>query len=264
MRIIPCVLFLSNFIVVSPVIATIDATELAQEILDEANRVRVENGRTALVDDARLEFVAQAHSDDMMARNYKSHYNPEGEGPADRVHRLYPEMLGDVGENLLGIEVENGVLAPVPALAKETVQEWMNSPEHRENLLNPIFTHMAVAVSTRGESFLATQLLSREYIVLEQPLPKAASENAVLEIKGEVQPAWDPSKLTVFLVLPNLKEEVKISETQVSVGTVPVDPTMRGSNFVVEMRFNHGKGTYRIGFGQKGREYFPMGEISVK
>jgi uncharacterized protein YkwD len=264
MRVVLYALLISIFTMVLPAIATVDADQLAVVIFDEANRVRKENGRTVLLDDARLEFVAQTHSDDMMARNYKSHYNPEGEGPADRVHRLYPQLLGDVGENLLGIEIENGVLDPVQLLAQQTVEEWMNSPEHRENLMNPIFTHMAVAVSTRGESFLATQLLSCEYIVLERPLPKAADENDVLEIKGEVRPAWDPSKLTVFLVLPNPKEEVKISETKVSVGTVPLQPLVHGHIFTVSVQFNHGNGVYRIGFGQKGREYYPMGEIEVK
>jgi len=264
MSAISCVLIVSMSAMVSSVIATVDADELAQAIFDEANHVRKENGRTALVDDARLISVAQAHSDDMMARNYKSHYNPEGEGPADRVHRLYPELLGDVGENLLGMAIENGLLDPVPVLAKETVGEWMNSPEHRENLLNPVFTHMAVAVSTKGESFMATQLLSHEYIVLERPLPKTAKENDVLEIKGAVQPAWDSSKFTVFLVLPNPKEEVRISNTQVSVGTEPLKPEVQGRNFVVMVEFNHGKGTYRIGFGQKGREYYPMGSVEVR
>ncbi len=264
MRIIPYVLIMSISPTMMPAIAAVDADALAQAIFNQANRVRQENGRAVLVDDTNLESVAQAHSDDMMARNYKSHYNPEGEGPADRVHRLYPQMLGDVGENLLGMEIVNGELDPIAELAQQTVKEWMNSPEHRENLLNPIFTHMAVAVSARGESFLATQLLSREYIVLDQVLPKVAGENTVLEIQGEVRPAWDPLKLTVFLILPNPREEVKISETQVSVGTAPVIPTMQGRNFVVSVEFNHGKGVYRIGFGQKGREYYPMGEIELR
>ena len=264
MRILPFLLYIFLFSFVVPVLAAVDADELAQAIFNETNRMRKENGRTELVDDAKLAFVAQAHSNDMMARNYKSHYNPEGEGPADRVRRLYPELLGDVGENLLGMEVENGELAPISELAKQTVEEWMNSPEHRENLLNPVFTHMAVAVSTRGESFLATQLLSREYIVLEKPLPKVANKNDVLEVTGGVQPAWDPSKLTVFLVLPNSKEEVKISGTQVSVGTAPLQPVVQGRNFTVDVEFNHGMGKYRIGFGQKGREYYPMGEIEVR
>jgi hypothetical protein len=226
--------------------------------------VRKENGRKVLLDDAMLESVAQVHSDDMMARNYKSHYNPEGEGPADRVHRLYPEMLGDVGENLLGMEIVGGELDTVPMLAKETVEEWMKSPEHRENLLNPIFTHMAVGVSVQGESFLATQLLSREYIVLDKPLPKSAGLNSSLDVSGVVQSAWDPIKLTVLLVLPNPGEEVWLSETKVSVGTAPLEPLVQGRRFTVKVEFSHGKGKYRVGFGQKGREYFPMGEIEVR
>jgi uncharacterized protein YkwD len=264
MRILSIILSFCVSVTVNPVFATVDANELARAIFGEANRVRAENGRSPLLNDEKLAQVAKVHSEDMMARHYESHYNPEGEGPADRVHRLYPELLGDVGENLFGMEIENGLLAPFSELAREAVAGWMQSPEHRENLLNPQFTHMAVGVSVKGESFLATQLFSREYIVLNKPLPKIANKDTVLEVTGILRPVWDPGKLTVFLILPNPKEEVRISATLVSVGAVPLKPTVQGRSFTVKMELNHGKGKYRVGFGQMGREYFPMGEIEVK
>ena len=42
-------------------------------------------------------------------------------------------------------------------LAKEIVDDWMSSPDHRANVLDPDFTHLGVGVSARNGTIRATQ-----------------------------------------------------------------------------------------------------------
>lgn len=245
--------------------ATTDEEALAKALFDESNKARKENGLIVLIEDMQLSVVGRTHSQDMMTRNYQSHYSPEGEGPDGRVRRLYPELLGSIGENIGGTEVINGSLDPIDKLAHDIVVAWLNSPEHRKNLLNSSFTHMGMGVAVKGESFIATQVLSEEFIVLSEPLPARVQSGSALLIKGSLRGQWISHDLDVFLILPNSKEQVLISETKALLGLVPLPVDMMDQkNFSVLAVFNHGTGVYQIGFGQSGEAYFPIGKIDVK
>ena len=47
--------------------------------------------------------------------------------------------------------------AKIQQVAKEIVDDWMSSPGHRENILDPRFTHLGVGVSARNHTIRATQ-----------------------------------------------------------------------------------------------------------
>jgi uncharacterized protein YkwD len=42
-------------------------------------------------------------------------------------------------------------------IARDIIHDWLNSPGHRENLLDPNFTHLGVGVSARRHTIRATQ-----------------------------------------------------------------------------------------------------------
>lgn len=45
--------------------------------------------------------------------------------------------------------------------AKTYFEQWMNSPGHRANILNPSLTHMGVAVASNGGKEYATQVFAK-------------------------------------------------------------------------------------------------------
>jgi uncharacterized protein YkwD len=89
--------------------------------------------------DGRLSVAAQAHSDDMAARDYFAHASPEGDTSAQRVSaRGYNWSY--VGENLAAGQVT----------ATQVVNDWLASPGHCENLMRGQYTHFGVGYAPGG------------------------------------------------------------------------------------------------------------------
>ncbi|GAA1423478.1 CAP domain-containing protein [Streptomyces thermospinosisporus] len=113
------------------------------EVLDLTNRERVRAGLPPLAADARLAAAAQAHSADMVARDFYSHTAPDGSRPWDRAAAA--GFTGrTVGENI----------ACGQRSAAEVVQGWMNSPGHRANILKPAFDRLGVGLAGGGRAGL--------------------------------------------------------------------------------------------------------------
>jgi len=75
--------------------------------------------------------VAEAHSADMARRDYFDHLTPEGTDLVERLLAGGVTWRGAIAENLA-----------LTVRGPETVIElWMDSPPHRENLLDCSFTH---------------------------------------------------------------------------------------------------------------------------
>lgn len=104
------------------------ATEQAMinDALAQANTIRAENGLPLLQFDSQIFSAAQAHALDMFNRNYFEHSTPEGKSPFDRMH--------DQGVRF-GYAAEN--IAHGQRTAVDVFRSWLNSPGHRQNLLNP-------------------------------------------------------------------------------------------------------------------------------
>lgn len=101
------------------------ATSVSNEILlTDANSYRTQAGLKNLVINTKLERAAQAKADDMIAKNYWSHTSPDGTEPWKFIQQAnYDYDLA--GENLAyGFSTSEQITAA-----------WMNSPEHRDNLL---------------------------------------------------------------------------------------------------------------------------------
>jgi len=97
-------------------------------LLTDTNAARSDNGVAGLALNDQLDAAAQASANDMAARNYWSHNTPEGNPPwiwvSDQGY-AYQKL----GQNLAaGFSDE-----------QSTINGWMASPPHRENLLDPAF-----------------------------------------------------------------------------------------------------------------------------
>lgn len=133
-----------------PTEAELSAVE--KQVFDAINSIRQANGLYVLTTQAGLGGVARAHSDDMLARDYLSHVNPEGKSPGDRIAAAGITVTA-WGEN---IAMSKGLADPVDAI----VQGWMDSPGHRENILRAGWTHTGVGVAQSGNTFYFTQVFA--------------------------------------------------------------------------------------------------------
>ena len=95
------------------------------------NQVRVARGLRPLHFSGKLRAAARAHSRDMMRRGYFAH------GALARLAAAFDIDAPVVGENLAWGTGSYGT-------ARVIVQEWLASPEHRENLLRPGFRWVGV------------------------------------------------------------------------------------------------------------------------
>ena len=122
--------------------------ELAAALLVETNRVRALHQRRPLRMLAALTAAAEDQAAFVALQGNCSHESPQPgqRTPRDRVERHGLEDVV-VGENVLAMALvaADGPLTP-QAIAAQLVEQWMNSPGHRANLLNRDFTHFGGAV----------------------------------------------------------------------------------------------------------------------
>ena len=118
---------------------------LKSKVIEETNIQRENNGLLALLESSELEQAAMAKASDMFENQYFEHVSPTGVGPGD--------LAKEYGYNYI-IEGENLILGNFSS-EKEVVQEWMDSPGHRANILNNRYAEIGVAVikgTYKGES----------------------------------------------------------------------------------------------------------------
>lgn len=136
--------------------------EIEKEVLKYTNEERVKYGLQPLIWNDKLADVARNHSLDMVQRNFFDHDNPDGQGPTGR----YIEMWGSVptkylaggyytegvAENIgmmpIGWIEDNGRVFDTPSsVASHQVESWMESPGHRENILESTYSQLGVGVA---------------------------------------------------------------------------------------------------------------------
>ncbi|MFI8823951.1 CAP domain-containing protein [Streptomyces sp. NPDC053431] len=114
-------------------------SSVADQVIALVNAERAKAGCGALTANATLTRAAQGHSDDMAARDFFDHTNPDGAGPGDRVTAAgYP--WSTYGENI----------AMGQSSAEQVMEAWMNSPGHRANILNCDFKEIGVGIHNSG------------------------------------------------------------------------------------------------------------------
>ncbi|MFE5935387.1 CAP domain-containing protein [Streptomyces sp. NPDC056470] len=112
---------------------------VADQVISLVNAERAKAGCGPLSANATLTRAAQGHSDDMAARDYFDHTNPDGDGPGERVTAAgYP--WSTYGENI----------AMGQSTPEQVMNSWMNSPGHRANILNCDFKEIGIGVHNEG------------------------------------------------------------------------------------------------------------------
>lgn len=178
------------------------------KLLEYSNRERGGAGKNPLAMSEKLNSSAQRKCDDMIARNYWSHNDPNGKEPW-----MFYDMAGytydAAGENLAyGFMNES-----------DAVTGWMNSQGHKDNLLNTEFTEVGYGTCisqdyvNKGPQLVVVQHLGKPKATTNTPAPN--SQEASPQPKSSTQQ-------------PTYAECESIYQTyykipMISVGTKPTD-----------------------------------------
>jgi hypothetical protein len=113
------------------------ATDMSvASLLDDTNQQRTNNDLASLNLNDKLDQAAQAKADDMAARDYWSHDTPDGQTPWTFITAAGYNYQ-TAGENLAyGFTTADG-----------TITGWMNSPEHRANILNSSYHDVGFGIA---------------------------------------------------------------------------------------------------------------------
>lgn len=180
------------------------------DLLASTNSERTQQGIGALSLNSQLNSAAQAKANDMVARNYWSHTTPTGEEPW-----VFIQNAGygykTAGENLAyGFDT-----------SADTITGWMNSPPHRDNLLNSAFVDVGFGYANslnyvdNGEQTIVVAMYGAPMTqaapaatvpVAAAPTPKPAVQ------KSQSTPASEPLQ-SAPAPEPVAVEETKASET---------------------------------------------------
>jgi len=120
-----------------------------QQAFNLLNADRAKYGLPPLKLNAKLTKLAGDYAQDMINRNFFSHYNPEGQSPFDRMNQ-YGIRYTMAGENLA---INSSVAGAQKA--------FMNSAGHRANILNPNYTEVGVGVryDSKGAVYVVQEFI---------------------------------------------------------------------------------------------------------
>lgn len=157
----------------------INVQSLERKIHDLVNQERYKAGLSPLSIENCITSVARLHSNDMANQQYFSHINLKGEDPTERGNKVGCVCRKNVGSfHYLGLAeniflnnlyskywTTNGVITSYEwdsedEIAKSTVEGWMNSPGHRQNILTARFDRegIGVAISNDDKVYITQDL----------------------------------------------------------------------------------------------------------
>ena len=171
---------------------------LALELINESRRAA---GLSPVAWDEVAAAAGRGHVAEMAAENTFSHWNLAGLGPEHRYSRAGGR--GSVRENLFA-RASSRPPDDWPAVVRQAHAGLMDSPGHRDNILDPAHTHVGIAIAysaATGQMRLA-QEFTNHYVTLNQWLPLTAERGARLGVDAVIanqnvsnvllDVAWEP------------------------------------------------------------------------
>lgn len=160
-------------------------------LLADTNTARTADGMGALKLNDKLDAAAQAKANDMAARDYWSHNTPDGNPPwvfVTSQNYNYQKL----GENL----------AAGFADEQSTINGWLASPPHRENLLDPAYSEVGFGF-TNISNYTATGGGPMTVVVAFYGEPQVQSATISVPVAGAsalpIQPAGKSSRAQLAL-----------------------------------------------------------------
>ncbi len=200
-----------NVVTHSPSIFGMRPSIEGSELTELTNEIRDEHGLEQLRRSPRLERAAQAKAEDMLERDYWSHFAPDGTSPWSFIKEVnYSYRYA--GENLAkSFQTNQGV-----------IQGWMQSYDHRNNLLDSRFTEIGIATASGALGDENTTVVVAMYAT-PQPVSVHLGEGAVQGASDTSDRVTVPVSYTLtnplmsLAALPILTQMAVLSATGLSV-----------------------------------------------
>ena len=191
-----------------------------QELLEDTNNARREQGLEPLTLNDSLISAANAKAQHMFAHNYWAHFAPDGTTPWQFIKSSgYSYVFA--GENLAKGFTDS----------QSIVNAWLNSPSHRENLLSDKYKEIGFAVAEGSidgvETVLVVQMFgSQDVPVITEPkIAAAPTEVPILSTIGvTVTPTVIPASSTATIKDPKITYQ-PVTETRVAKVQPPITPS---------------------------------------
>ncbi len=152
--------------------AAVDPEQAEARALVLLNDARRAAGMKPVAADASLRELALDHSRDMASNNFVGHVSPTTGTPDDRL-RKSGLIVSRFGENVGA--------AATPELVHQSLME---SPAHRANMLEPMFTHVGIGAEQGSFGVLLTMNFGRRPSAAEVPSTPAQVESAIVALRA--------------------------------------------------------------------------------
>ena len=201
---------LSFFILFSVSITTVgvcaeDASE--KIILEELNRVRAEAGLSILTVHPLLSSCASDYAAALSQGGYLCHVDSAGKRAVDRFRKRGGTSLR-VGE-VLG--------SCPPDKVSKLFDQWLDSPAHRDILLDTRWTHCGVGIAAGWPDGQTKPKSGRHFVVIqciEHPFTDVTveSSDAKVSVRGSFNPPKHDTEDQIRITLPVLKTGTAVYE----------------------------------------------------
>lgn len=226
-----------------------DLAALQDLALDLINRDRQAAGLAPVVWDSTAAALAQRHAEDMLDGPFFSHWNRDGYGPDHRA-ALEANLTDAVFENIHAywLRFDDGRPAPITDWAERVRAAqagWMQSPGHRDNILDPARTHVGVGIAYRpdiGELRMVQEFVNRYVELAPLPASSIVGDRVTLE-GGLLDGASDPLVNLAYepFLQPLSTTDLDRTSTYRSAAESFQAPSVRmeGDQFWVQLQFDH-------------------------
>ena len=180
--------------VVKPDILGYSSEITVQKVIDQTNKKRQELGLTPLKYNSLLSQSATKKAQDMFTNNYWAHTSPTGTTPWDFIKSIGYKYSA-AGENLARDFYDTDSL----------IKAWMNSPTHRDNIVNSKYQEIGIGVVNGTLGGVKTTLVVQHFgTPLIAVLPE--SQEKIPEKKIEKQEEVITPEIPEVISLPQTPE----------------------------------------------------------
>jgi uncharacterized protein YkwD len=138
------------------------ALETRIALLIEEEREKINIKARPLVIDPELSTIARRRASDMAAKNYFAHVAPDGQTSASILMDTDPRFQGLLGENMGAEHYRKELGVDVNKFARAIVDQWLNSPQHRDNLAMADYNLTGVGAAVNGDTVYVTELFATD------------------------------------------------------------------------------------------------------
>ncbi len=192
--------FINFYLLVSPSVLGFASNITPTRVLELTNQKRAEQGLAPLNINDKLNESAQRKAGDMFAFNYWAHVSPSGRNPWSFFQEVSYKYIY-AGENLARDFMSS----------EAVVDAWMNSPTHRDNILNGNYKEIGLSVVNGTLNGVETTLVVQHFGAPSDTggiVAKKAAVTTATQQPSLAKPTPLPS-VTLIAASPSVQAEVK-------------------------------------------------------